>query len=516
MIKIFDTTLRDGEQSPGFSMNLREKLMLAQQLEKLGVNVIEAGFPIASPEDFESVKRIAELCEKVEVCGLARCNEMDIEAAIKALAGAKKPRVHVFIATSDIHLQYKLKISRDEAVKKAIEGVRMARSFTDRVDFSPEDATRSDRAFLKEILTEAIKAGADTLNIPDTVGYSMPDDFGDLIRFVREEVPGAKDVIISTHCHNDLGVAVANSLAGVRNGATQIECTINGIGERAGNAALEEVVMAMRTRPDIFPKKTTIDTRQICAASRLLQQITGQKVQANKAIVGKNAFAHEAGIHQHGVMAHKETYEIMKPEDIGYVSNQLILGKHSGRKALHNRLMELGIHVSKERLDVLFAKFKALADKKKNIYDEDLIMVAMDYDVEKKYELINSIVHSEKGKIGSAKIVVRVGQEMIDMESEGDGPVDALYAAIVKATELEGQLLAFNVNALTPDKEAVGIVSIEWQDPEGRSWFGNAADTDTIIAAGKALIDILNRMEIRRIHERNKGSKDFGPSLVGA
>jgi 2-isopropylmalate synthase len=509
MIKIFDTTLRDGEQSPGFSMNIREKLVMAKQLEKLGVDVIEAGFPNASPGDFESVRQIAQACAKTEICGLARCYEPDIEACIKALEGAAKPRVHVFIATSDIHLEYKLKMSRDEAISRAIMGVKMAKQFTDMVDFSPEDATRSDRNFLVEILTEAIKAGADTINIPDTVGYSTPEEFGDLIKFIRENVPGADDVIISTHCHDDLGLAVANSLAGVRSGATQIECTINGVGERAGNAALEEVVMAVSTRPDIFVEGTGIRTKEIFATSKMLQQITGQKVQVNKAIVGRNAFAHEAGIHQHGVLANRATYEIMKPEDIGYSSNQIILGKHSGRKALSTRLIQLGIEIDKERLDKIFGKFKALADRKKSIYDEDLIQMVMDYDIEKRYEIVSARIHSEKDKMSNAEIVVRVGEEMTEIEAEGDGPVSALYSGIVKATELKGKLSNFTVNAITPDREAVGMVNIEWKDEQDKSWFGHGSDTDIVIAAGKALMDVLNRMEIRRVHDRHQGKFEF-------
>ncbi|MDA1060448.1 MAG: 2-isopropylmalate synthase [bacterium] len=509
MIKIFDTTLRDGEQSPGFSMNLREKLIMAKQLENLGVDVIEAGFAAASDDDFESVRQIGEMCENTEVCGLARCHEQDIEATMKALVDAAKPRVHVFIATSDIHLEHKLKMTRDEAIKKAIMGVKLARSFTSMVDFSPEDATRSDRKFLVEILTEAIKAGADTLNIPDTVGYSTPEEFGDLIKFIRENVPGADKVIISTHCHNDLGMAVANSLAGVRNGATQVECTINGIGERAGNAALEEVVMAMKTRPDLYPGATGIITPQLFATSKLLQQITGQKVQPNKAIVGRNAFAHEAGIHQHGVMNYSLTYEIMKPEDVGYQSSQLILGKHSGRKALAARLEGLGIKVSSERLDSIFKKFKALADRKKNIYDEDLIMVAMDYDVDKKFELVSARIFSEKDKMAKADCVIRCGEEMEEIEAEGDGPVSALYSAIVKVSRLKGQLTSFAINALTPEKEAVGMVNIEWTDGDGKQWYGHASDTDVTVAAGKALIDVLNRMEIRRVYDREQGRLQF-------
>lgn len=501
MIKIFDTTLRDGEQSPGFSMNLREKLMMAKQLEKLGVDVIEAGFPIASPEDFEAVKRIAELCSEVEVCGLARCYEPDIEAAIKALKNAKKPRVHVFIATSDIHLEYKLKTTREEALKKAIMGIKMAREFTERVDFSPEDATRSDRGFLVEVLTEAIKAGADTLNIPDTVGYSTPEEFGDLIKFLMENVVGIDKVIVSTHCHNDLGLAVANSLAGVVNGARQIECTINGIGERAGNAALEEVVMALKTRQAFYNQETRIDTRQLLSTSKLLVQITGQDIQPNKAVVGKNAFAHEAGIHQHGVLNNKETYEIMKPEDVGHSESQIVLGKHSGRNAIADRLNKMGIEVSTEQLQGIFEKFKALADKKKSIYDEDLIMIAMDYEIDGKFEWVSARIVSETEKEAIAEVIIKVDGEFMDSQGFGDGPVSALYDAILKLSKTKGQLVSFKVNALTPDREAVGVVNVVWEDSKKERWHGQGADTDITFAAGRALIDVLNRMEIRKVHK---------------
>lgn len=376
MIKIFDTTLRDGEQSPGFAMNIKQKVLLAQQLEKLGVDVIEAGFPNASPEDFESVRVIGETCPKVEVCALARCHEKDIEAAIHALKGAAKPRIHVFVATSDIHLQHKLKITREQAIEKAVMGVKMARSFTSRVDFSPEDATRSDRRFLVEILSAVIEAGADTINVPDTVGYMTPQEYGDLIGFLNQNVPGIEKMIIATHCHNDLGLAVANSLAGVMQGARQIECTINGIGERAGNASLEEVVMSLKTRRDLYQATTNIDTIQLLATSHLLSEITGQKVQANKAIVGENAFAHGSGIHQHGMISERSTYEIMKPEDVGFSSTHIFLSKHSGRHGLVYRLKALGIDLPREKLDRVFVKFKDLADRKKQINDADLILLA--------------------------------------------------------------------------------------------------------------------------------------------
>lgn len=505
MIKIFDTTLRDGEQAPGFSMNLREKLMMAKQLEKLGVDVVEVGFPAASPDDFRAVSEIAELLEKPEVCALCRCHEGDIEAGIKALQRAKKPRIHVFLATSDIHLQYKLKISREEAIRKAVMGVKLARQFAERVDFSPEDGTRSDRKFLVEILTEVIRAGADTINIPDTVGYSTPEEFGDLIRFLNETVPGMKRMIIATHCHNDLGLAVANSLAGIRNGAGQIECTINGIGERAGNASLEEVVMAIKTRPDLFPAGTGIDTRQLASASRLLSSITGQPVQVNKAIVGKNAFAHEAGIHQHGILSNPLTYEIMKPEDVGVTGTELVLGKHSGRNALADRLKKLGIAADKEKMETIFIKFKALADKKKSIYDEDLIMIATDAGERQKYELVTAKIVSEKDRGAKAEVAIRVGDEKKRVSADDDGPVAALYSAITQATGFQGILVQFNVSALTPDSEAVGVVNIEWKDEKGRLWRGQGSDTDTMIAAGKALIDVLNRREVRTAYE-NKPS----------
>jgi 2-isopropylmalate synthase len=496
MIRIFDTTLRDGEQAPGFSMNIPEKILMARQLERLGVDVIEAGFANASPDDFESVRQIAETCEKVEVCGLSRCHEADIEASIKALKKAKKPYLHVFIATSDLHLQYKLKITRDEAVKKAIQSIKLAKSFTPRVEFSPEDATRSDPKFLVEILTEAIKAGATTLNIPDTVGYSTPQEFGNLIKYLKENVKDIDKVIISTHCHDDLGLAVANSLAGILNGARQIECTINGIGERAGNAALEEIVMALKTRSEFFKEKTGIDTKKLLATSKLLCQITGNQVQPNKAIVGRNAFAHEAGIHQHGILTNRLTYEIMKPSDVGYKETQLILGKHSGRNALLSRFKELGIEVKPKNVERIFSEFKKLADKKKDIYDEDLILLATQK-TDEKYELLDATIISKMDEKAEAEAIVRIGDKKVTAKAKnGDGPISSLYSAILKATNLDGTLKSFRAHALTADKDAVGIVNIEWKEKKGKVWRGQGGDTNVTIAAGKALIDILNRREI--------------------
>jgi len=501
MIRIFDTTLRDGEQAPGFSMSISAKLMMAKQLEKLGVDVIEAGFPIASPDDFEAVRQVSLECRSVEVCGLARCNEKDIQAAIQALEGAARPRVHVFIATSDIHLEHKLKISRLKAIESAVAGVRMARAFTESVEFSPEDATRSDWDFLVDILGAVIEAGATTINIPDTVGYALPEEFGKLIAFLMERVRGVEKAVISTHCHDDLGLAVATSLAGVQAGARQVECTINGIGERAGNAALEEIVMAIRTRPERFPGTVGIDTTQILNTSQLLTHATGIQVQPNKAIVGANAFAHEAGIHQHGVLSNNLTYEIMKPEDIGHTSNSLVLGKHSGRAALAKRLETLGIEVSKERLNHVFGKFKELADKKKRIYDEDLILLVTDREIEDRYELLSAKIISQKDETAWGVAKVRVGAETFEVSGEGDGPVAALYSAIGKVVELPGTLVRFSVSALTPEREAVGIVNIAREEADGTLWHGYGTDTDITVAAGKALIDLLNRREIRRLHK---------------
>lgn len=373
-IRIFDTTLRDGEQAPGFAMKKEEKVAFAKRLEALGVDVIEAGFPIASPQDFESVQAIAESCQNVEVCALARCNEKDIDCAIRALEKASCPRVHVFIATSEIHMQHKLKMTRKEVIEKAIQGVTQARKFTSRVEFSAEDASRSDRQFLVEILEAVIAAGADVVNIPDTVGYMTPEEYGNLIAYVGGNVKGIEKVIISTHCHDDLGLAVANSLTGVLRGARQIECTINGVGERAGNAALEEVVMAIRTKSDIYDAQTSIHTQALVGISRALSDITGYKAPPNKAIVGKNAFAHGSGIHQHGMLSNQQTYEIMDPKDVGFESTEIVLSKHSGKHALIYRLEQLGIDVG-VFIDELFVSFKNLADRKKCVYDEDLIIL---------------------------------------------------------------------------------------------------------------------------------------------
>ena len=500
MIKIFDTTLRDGEQAPGFSMNIQSKIAMARQLEKLGVDVIEAGFPIASPDDFEAVRQVGLALTEPEICGLARCHEQDIETAARALESACKPRIHVFIATSDIHLEYKLKINRKEAITSAYKGVSLARTFTDIVEFSPEDATRSDPEFLVEILGAAIEAGASVLNIPDTVGYTTPLEYGQLIAYLRNNVRGMENAILSTHCHNDLGLAVANSLMGVANGAKQVECTINGIGERAGNASLEELVMALKTRPEVFREESCVDSTQILASSRMLSSITGKQVQVNKAIVGENAFAHEAGIHQHGVLSNPLTYEIMQPENVGYSKNNLVLGKHSGRAALDDRLKELGFSLEKDQLKQVFSRFKELADKKKTIFDEDLILLVTENVEEMTYELASARISSGKDETSQAVAKIRKGEEITEVTGEGAGPVAALYAALEKTLDVPGALKHFHVDSLTPAKDAVGVVTITREDEAGNKWHGHGSDTDITIAAGKALVDLMNRREIRKRH----------------
>jgi 2-isopropylmalate synthase len=488
-IRIFDTTLRDGEQAPGFAMKREEKIILAKQLEALGVDVIEAGFPIASLEDFEAVEAIANACEKVEVCALARCHEKDIACAIQALKQAAYPRIHVFIATSEIHLKYKLKMSRQEVIDKIKSGITQARSFTSRVEFSAEDASRSDRQFLVQALEAAIESGADILNIPDTVGYATPEEYGNLIKYLKENVRGIERVTISAHCHDDLGLAVANSLAAVSNGADQVECTINGIGERAGNAALEEIVMIMKTRHDIFKVHTKVDTTKLVSTSQLLGEITGHKAPHNKAIVGKNAFAHGSGIHQHGMLSHQQTYEVMDPKDVGFQVTQIVLSKHSGKHALKHRFEALGIDISHLDIDILFNSFKSLADKKKCVYDDDLRMLIMDSKPEQYFELISARVESNFGIGASATIGVRVGDKVLEGTANGDGPVAASYKALQSICNLEGSLQDFSIHSFTPEDSALGVVNIQWEEQGGRKWQGNGRDQDIVMAAIKAFID---------------------------
>ena len=496
---IFDTTLRDGEQSPGASMTQDEKLRIAKALEKLRVDVIEAGFPIASPGDFQAVQTIARTIKQSTVCGLARALEKDIKKAAEALEGAESGRIHTFIASSPIHMKNKLRMTPDQVLEQAVTAVRLARQYTDDVEFSPEDAGRSEIDFLCRLVESAIAAGAGTINIPDTVGYSMPEQFGDLIRTLLDRVPNADKAIFSTHCHNDLGLAAANSLCAVRQGARQVECTINGLGERAGNAALEEIVMAVHTRRDIFTCTTDIDTRQIVPVSRLVAGITGFPVQPNKAIVGANAFAHESGIHQDGVIKYRETYEIMRSEDVGWSSNRIVLGKHSGRNALKMRLQELGIVFSDtDDLNDAFERFKLLADKKEEIYDEDLQALVSDGAVghaKEYYRLDWLSVTSESGTQPRAKINLCMEDAHHQAEAQGSGPVDAAFKAIESIVHSGGELLLYSVNNITTGTDSQGEVTVRLSKG-GRVVNGLGVDTDIVIASAKAYVNALNKLSV--------------------
>jgi 2-isopropylmalate synthase len=497
LVRIFDTTLRDGEQSPGCSMNLSEKLALARQLERLGVDVIEAGFPIASEGDFESVRAIATEVRGTSICGLARTGREDVERAGRALEGAAKPRIHTFIATSDIHLEHKLRMTREQVLAEVDRAVRQARGFCDDVEFSAEDATRSDWDYLVEVFRTAIVAGASTLNVPDTVGYTQPDEYAALIRHLREKVPGAADCIFSVHCHNDLGLAVSNSLSAVLAGARQVECTVNGIGERAGNTSLEEVVMAIRTRPDVYAGiDTGIVATEIYPSSRLLASTTGVPVQPNKAIVGQNAFAHEAGIHQDGVLKAAITYEIMTPQSIGRASNELVLGKHSGRHAFRERLQELGFELEGDAFQEAFRRFKDLADAKKTIFNEDLEAIAQDAVVrsDERFEVQEVTVLSGTFAKPTATVALAVDGESRKATALGIGPVDAIFKAIAELTDTKSELERFQVNAITTGMDALGEVSVTVSE-DGRRVIGNGAHPDIIVASAKAYVHALNKLE---------------------
>jgi 2-isopropylmalate synthase len=496
-IRIFDTTLRDGEQSPGCSMNLGEKLTLARQLAKLGVDVIEAGFPIASEGDFEAVRAVAEALRETTVCGLARTGGEDLERAARALERAARPRIHTFIATSDIHLEHKLRMSRAQVLEEVDRAVRQARGYVDDVEFSAEDATRSDWDFLVEVFRTALAAGAGTLNVPDTVGYTTPDEYAALIRHLRERVPGIERAVISLHCHNDLGLAVANSLAAVRAGARQVECTVNGIGERAGNTSLEEVVMAIQTRPDVFAGlRTGIRTAEIYPTSRLLSSIIGVPVPPNKAVVGDNAFAHEAGIHQDGVLKAPITYEIMTPQSIGRAQSDLVLGKHSGRHAFKNRLEELGFRLEGDEFQRAFRRFKGLADKKKTIYNEDLEAIVADSVTqgEARFALGELSVVSGSFATPTATVELQVGGERRKTTASGNGPVDALFRAIAELTETKSELVRYQVNAITGGMDAQGEVAVTLAEA-GRRVIGHGADNDVLVASAKAYVHALNKLE---------------------
>lgn len=504
-VRIFDTTLRDGEQSPGASMNVEEKIAVARQLAKMGVDVIEAGFAFSSPGDFDSVRRIALEVEGPVICSLARCKAEDIDAAAAALKGAPKTRIHTFISTSEIHLKHQFRLTQKEALARAIEMVTRSRGFVEDVEFSAMDASRTEPAFLYEMLEAVIEAGASTVNIPDTVGYALPEQFGALIRGIRENVKNIDRAVISVHCHNDLGLAVANSLAAVVNGARQVECTINGIGERAGNASLEELVMILRTRKDILGLETSINTEQIYPSSRLVSGITGIMVQPNKAIVGDNAFAHESGIHQDGLLKDKSTYEIMKPESVGISRSTLVLGKHSGRHAFKTRLAELGFELDGENLDRAFERFKKLADKKKEVFDEDIEAIVQDEvlrtDAPDRFRLIRLSVASGTESAPTAEVEMEVAGKAVKDAGTGDGPVDAAYNVIARITGTKSRLLKYSVNAITGGTDAQGEVMVRLQEGE-HIVLGQGSHTDIIVASAKAYINALNRLEHRKKDRR--------------
>jgi 2-isopropylmalate synthase len=507
---IFDTTLRDGEQSPGASMTRDEKIRIARALELMRVDIIEAGFPIASDGDFKSVKAVAEIVKDSTVCALARAKQVDIERAGEAIRPANSGRIHTFLATSPIHMEQKLRMSPDQVVEAAVAAVRMACQYTDNVEFSPEDAGRSQPDFLCRVIEAVIDAGATTINIPDTVGYNLPHQFGALIRDLIERVPNSDKAVFSVHCHNDLGLAVGNSLSAVLNGARQVECTINGLGERAGNASLEEIVMAVRTRQDEFPCDTGLDTTQIMNCSRLVSGITGFSVQPNKAVVGANAFAHESGIHQDGVLKSRETYEIMRAQDVGWTTNKLVLGKHSGRNAFKSRMSELNFQFdSEDELNEVFVRFKTLADKKHDIFDEDLLSLVNEATFENENETIKLVslrVCCETGEVPNADMTLNINGVEQRAEASGDGPVDACFKAIDKLAAVGVELQLYSVNAITTGTDSQGEVTVRVQK-DGQVVNGQGADTDVVIASAKSYINALNKVinGANRMHPQRGG-----------
>ena len=506
VVRIFDTTLRDGEQSPGASMNLEEKLEVARALAALNVDVIEAGFPIASPGDFDAVRAIAGEIDGPVICGLARCIDKDIDRAAEALRGNRRPRIHVFLATSAIHRQYKLKKAKEEILRQAVEGIRRALGHVRDVEFSPEDAARTEPEYLAEVVAAAIDAGAATINIPDTVGYATPEHYGDLIRYLFKHVHNIHRAVVSVHCHDDLGLAVANSLAGVQAGARQVECTINGIGERAGNAALEEIVMALRVRAANYKVSTNIRPERLYPTSRLVSHMTGLQVQRNKAIVGRNAFAHESGIHQHGMLSHRETYEIMRPEDVGLQRSELVLGKHSGRAAFRDRIKGLGYTLTDEQIDHVFEKFKVLADKKKEIFDEDLAAL-IEGEVQAGpavWTLMSFNVFAGSHSIPTATVQLKnaLGETVQDAAT-GDGPVDAIYSALGRITGIAPDLKDYQTRSITGGKEAQGEVTIE-VIYEGKHIHGRASSTDVLEASAMAYLNVINRIAIYELERRRE------------
>ena len=498
-IIVFDTTLRDGEQSPGASLNLVEKVEIAHQLKSLGVDVIEAGFPISSPGDFEAVSAVAREVKGPIICGLARARRQDIERCHEAVKHSDRPRIHTFIATSDIHVEKKLRKSKDEVIAIAVEAVRLAKSFVDDVEFSCEDAARTNKDYMCEVLEAVIDAGATTLNIPDTVGYSNPWEFAGIIAYLREHVKNIGKATISVHCHNDLGLAVANSLAAVRAGARQVECTINGLGERAGNASLEEIVMNIATRKDFYDFSTDINTREIYKTSRMVSHLTGMKVQANKAIVGGNSFAHEAGIHQDGMLKDSSTYEIMTPESVGWTGTSMVLGKHSGRHAFRERLIKLGYNLDEVNLERAFDRFKLLADKKKEIFDDDLAVIASEIvdalDNTREIFVLDYIqTSSGNTTVPTATVRLKKGEEDLVGSGNGDGPVDAAYSTIKALTGLEPKLVDYRIHSVTGGTDALGEVHVALER-EGRTAVGRGSSTDVIVASALAYVNALNRLE---------------------
>jgi 2-isopropylmalate synthase len=496
-IIIFDTTLRDGEQAPGASLNQKEKLEIAQALAHLGVDIIEAGFPISSKGDFAAVEAVAKSIKGPVICGLARAIKKDIDAAYQAIRLSKNPRIHVFLATSKIHMKYKLKKAEDEILRLAVESVSYAKKYCSDIEFSPEDATRSEREFLFRVVEAVINEGATTVNIPDTVGYAEPQEYGSLINAIKANVSNINKAIISIHCHNDLGLAVANSLEAIKNGARQVECTINGIGERAGNASMEELVMAIKTRKDIFTDvETQIKTEQIYKISRLVSKLTGFVVPPNKAIVGGNAFRHEAGIHQDGVLKERSTYEIIKPADVGFTGTGIVLGKHSGRHALSERLKELGFHLNEEQLNKVNERFKSLADKKKNIFDDDLIAIVEDEIKTFKpiWKLEGFEINSGTRVTPTARVELKHKNKIISKTSSGDGPVDACFKAIDKVTGVKGELQDYRIEAVTKGKDALGEVSLKLK-AKNKVVSARGSSTDIIEASVRAYINALNKIE---------------------
>ena len=498
-VYIFDTTLRDGEQSPGASMTLEEKLQIAELLDAMGVDVIEAGFPIASNGDFESVSEVAKLMKNAQVCGLARAGAKDIDRAADAVKHAKNPRIHTFISTSPVHMKHKLQMEPDEVMEAIAFSVSHARNHVENVEWSPEDATRTDRDFLCAAVETAIKAGATTINIPDTVGYTVPQEYFEIITMLRERVPNIDKAIISTHCHNDLGLAVANSLSGVQAGARQVECTINGLGERAGNAALEEIVMALNVRNDAMPQWTNIETTSLARASKLVSSVTAFPVQYNKAIVGQNAFAHESGIHQDGMLKNNQTYEIMTPESVGISQTSLVMGKHSGRHAFREKIKALGYELGDNQLQEAFTRFKDLADRKKHVFDDDIVAL-VDDEVAKgadRVKLVSLRVIAGSEGPQQAMLKLEIDGKETEIDSTGDGPVDATFNAINALFPHEANLQLYQVHAVTEGTDAQAEVSVRLEE-KGKTVTGRAADTDTMVASARAYVSALNKLLIKR------------------